>query len=119
MIKEVKGRGNKIELNYEVLDALLQHKITKKFCADYFGVSEDTIERRLREDFEMTFKEYHALKLENTSYKLQQQAIQMALEGNAVMMIFCLKNLAGWSDKQESVEQSNIKIDLSYAKESE
>lgn len=119
MIKEVKGRSSKIELNYEVLDALLQHKITKRFCADYFGVSEDTIERRLKEDFKMTFKEYHALKMENTSYKLQQQAIQMALDGNAVMMIFCLKNLAGWSDKHESTEQSTVKIDLAYKKESE
>jgi len=100
MAKVVKD--GKININYEVLDALLQHKITKKFCAEYLGVSEDTLERRLREDFDMTFKEYHALKLQNTSYKLQQQAIKMALKGNAVMMIFCLKNLSGWSDKSES-----------------
>ena len=40
----------KKELNYDKLDALLQFKTNKKFCSDYLGVSEDTIERRLRED---------------------------------------------------------------------
>lgn len=110
MTKE--NKGGKIKVNYEVLDALLQHKITKKFCADYIGISEDTLERRLREDFDMTFKEYHALKMENTSYKLQQQAIKMALKGNAVMMIFCLKNLAGWKDKAEEESSDSVKVTI-------
>ena len=90
--------GAKIDLNYAVLDALLQFKTTKKFCADYMGVSERTIDNKLKKDHKMTFTEYHALKLDRTAYKLQQKAIDMALSGNTAMMIFSLKNLAGWSD---------------------
>lgn len=89
----------KKKLNYDALDALLQFKTTKKFCSDYLGISEDTIERRLREDKDMTFTQYHELKMGRTGIKLQQKAIEQALSGNATLMIFALKNLAGWSDK--------------------
>lgn len=89
----------KIEVDYKVLDALLQFKVPLYFVADYMKVSRDTIIRRLKEDHDMTFAEYHELRLMRTATKLQQKAIEMALAGNATMMIFSLKNLAGWSDK--------------------
>ena len=96
----------KKELNYDALDALLQFKTTKKFCADYLKVSEDTIERRLREEHDMTFKQYHELKMGRTAVKLQQEAINQALKGNTTMLIFALKNMANWAEKQEI--QNNI-----------
>ncbi len=88
------------------LNALLQFKVSLAFCADYLKVSRDTIIRRIKEEYGMTFAEYHKLKMENTATKLQQKAIEMALNGNNTMMIFCLKNLANWADKQEI--QNNI-----------
>lgn len=91
----------RIEINYEVLDALLQFKTTKKFCAHHMGMSEDTLENRLMEDHGMTFTEYHEMKISNISAKLQQKALNMAFNGNTVMMIFALKNLSKWTDKQE------------------
>lgn len=101
----------KKELDYSALDALLQFKVSCDFCADYLGVSRDTIIRRIKEDHGMTFSEYHALKKERTATKLQQKAIESALAGNATLMIFCLKNLAGWSDKHE-VESVNKNIEI-------
>ena len=102
----------KKQLDYSALDALLQFKTTKKFCADYLKISEDTIERRLREDHDMTFKEYHELKMGRTAVKLQQEAINQALKGNTTLMIFCLKNLAKWADKVEEKVISEIKINI-------
>lgn len=49
----------------------------------------------------MTFEEYHESRISRTATKLQQKALEMALNGDRTMLIFCLKNLAGWSDKQE------------------
>ena len=103
----------KIELNYDKLDALLQFKVSCKFCADYLSVSEDTIQRRIKEDHQMTFNEYHGLKMQRTAVKLQQKAIEQALAGNATLMIFSLKNLAGWADKTET-EISSRSFNLSY-----
>lgn len=102
----------KKELNYDALDAMLQFKVNKKFCAEYLEMSEDTLERRLREDKDKTFTEYHQLKMGRTAIKLQQKSIDMAMRGNVTMMIFCLKNLAGWSDKQEVVQTTEIKINI-------
>jgi len=104
--------SKKVEVNYDQLDALLQFKVLKRFCVDYMGVSEDTIDRRLREDFGTNFSEYHSLKMQRTAVKLQQKAIEAALKGNTTLMIFCLKNLAGWSDKNDIIQTTHeIKID--------
>jgi hypothetical protein len=102
----------KKNLDYSALDALLQFKVSCNFCADYLGVSRDTIVRRIKEDHGLTFSEYHQLKKERTATKLQQKAIELALKGNSTMMIFCLKNLAGWSDKQEIEQTSKVEITI-------
>ena len=95
----------KKELNWSELDALLQFKVPLSFVCDYIGVSRDTVMRRIKEEHDMTFKEYHNLRLQRTATKLQQKAIEMALTGNTTMMIFALKNMAGWSDKMETTSQ--------------
>lgn len=106
--------SKKVKLNYDKLDALLQFKVPLRFVAEYMEVSVDAIQRRLKEEKGMTFEEYAALKLQRTAVKLQQKAIEMALAGNSTMMIFALKNLAGWADKLESEHTvSELKILIS------
>lgn len=104
----------KTEIDFKELDALLQFRVTCEFVADYLGVSRDTVIRRIREEKDMTFREYHLLKMQRTATKLQQKAIEQALSGNSnSVMIFALKNLAGWTDKNEveNVTKLEIKID--------
>ena len=91
----------KVDVDYKVLDALCQFRVRKDFVCDYLGVSLSTLEKRLNEDFGMTFTEYNELKMQRTGLKLQQKAIDLALGGNVTMLIFSLKNIAGWSDKVE------------------
>ncbi len=112
----------KTEIDFKVLDALLQFKVSLRFCADYMGVSIDAIRRRIKEKYDMTFSEYHQLKMEGTATKLQQKAIEMALNGNTTMMIFSLKNLAQWSDKVHQVvgpDDTVKKFKISYQLEKE
>lgn len=99
-----KTHGSFIEVNFKELDALLQFKVSKSFVADYLGVSEDTIDRRIKEKFNMTFTQYKALRSGTMSIKLQQKAIQMAVAGDKTMLKFALKNMSGWT---ESVEEKN------------
>lgn len=101
----------KVNIDWKTLDALLQFKVTLKFCAEYLGVSIDSIQRRCKEEKLMTFEEYHQSKLARTATKLQQKAIEMALGGDRTMLIFCLKNLAGWADKVESI---NANSEITY-----
>lgn len=103
----------KTEIDWNALDALLQFKVTCEFCADYLNVSRDAIIRRIREEKDMTFREYHLLKMQRTATKLQQKAIEQALSGNCnSVMIFALKNLAGWTDKNEIETTAKIEIKI-------
>lgn len=104
----------RVKVNYDQLDALLQFKVTKAFCADYLGVSEDTIDRRIKEDHGMTFSQYHELKIERTALKLQKKIIEMGLGGNVASLIFALKNLAKWQDKVDVDIDATKSFALAY-----
>lgn len=105
----------KINLDWKVLDTLLQFKVTLKFVAFEMGVSENTIQRNIKDVKGMTFEEYHKLKLNRTGVKLQQKAIEMAIAGDRTMLIFCLKNLSGWADKiDQEIDVAGMKLTLNY-----
>ncbi len=97
------GRPKK-EFDWPKLNAILQYSATKADCADVMEVSEDTIERRIKKEYGLTFAAYRTKKMGKVRIMLVQKAIEQAKSGNATMMIFCLKNLCGWADKQEVIE---------------
>jgi hypothetical protein len=99
---KVRGRPTKdIELNK--IASLLQFTPSLSDTADWFGVSEDTISRRVKEETGLTFAEFREKKRGQIRIKLNQKAVEMALAGDRTLLIFCLKNYCGWSD--------NVKIE--------
>lgn len=100
------GRPRK-ELDWSKLDAVLQYGASLKDCAAIMDCSEDTVEKRIKEKHGILFTEYRSKRMTGVKYTLIQKAIDMAKNGNVTMMIFALKNLCGWSDKQE-VDQTTI-----------
>lgn len=95
------------------LQKFLQLKPTKKAVADFFECSEKHIERVIKKEYGKTFFEFRDQQMDKTRHALVQKALSesLATRANTTMLIFCLKNLAGWSDKYEassSVEISNI-----------
>lgn len=80
------------------LKELMRYRPTLSDCAAWFNCSEDTIERRIKELEHLNFAEFRAKYLGRTKLTLIQRAMSMALEGDKVMLKFCLKNLAGWSE---------------------
>lgn len=111
--------GNEIDFDWQKLDAYLELGSTKKLCSHLMKCSEDTIERRIKDSFNMTFKEYRNEKVAITGLKLQQKCIMMGLEGKIVPLLFALKNISGWADKHEInhglTEESEKVIRLAYA----
>lgn len=105
------GKGRpKIDLNYTLMDELLQFKVSKAYLARRMRISEDTIEKRLREDWGMTFTQYSEYIFEDVKISLQKTALKMAIDDNVPsMVIFALKNHCGWKDK---VENENINSEL-------
>ena len=103
----------KVELNWTKLDSYLSFKASKKACALLLEVSEDTIERRIKEDHDCTFKEYAEKCLIPVQLKLVNKIISKALDGDNTCLIFALKNYCGWSDKQEStVKTESGKLEI-------
>lgn len=104
-----------IQIDYSALNAMLQFKVKKNYVCEYLKISEDTLDRRLKKDHNMTFTDYHNLKLQRTGHMLQRMAIEMATIGkNTAMMIFCLKNIANWCDDPIDSESLNRSISITY-----
>jgi hypothetical protein len=66
-------------------------------------VHQDTLLRRIKKKHGLTFAEYRDKKMACVRRTLVQKAIDLALSGDRALLIFCLKNYCGWSDKQDIV----------------
>ena len=108
----------KIEIDWKLLDAILQYGATLKDCANMCNCSEDTIERRIKKEKGDTFAAYRTKRMTGVKFTLIQKAIEMAKNGDRTMLIFSLKNLAGWADKIDNKlsGETSIKIDIDDAK---
>lgn len=91
----------KIQIDSKQLDALLGIRAPRAYVAERFGCSEDTIERYIQREHGVGFAAYREKRLDGTRLTLTQKMISLALGGNVTALIFCMKNLCGWSDKQE------------------
>ena len=111
-----KVMGRPVIFNDEKLEQLEKYMIMGpklKNTAWFFRCSETTIEDTIRKHYDLTFREFREQRAEPIRDSLQKKAYQMAMQGNATMLIFALKNRCGWSDKQEvnsTVNTPNINI---------
>ena len=101
--KVAKKSGPKLlDFDWKLLDSILQYHANKRDAAELLGVSEDTIDRRIKAEHGKSFLQYRETKLGRVRIQLIQTAIEQAKTGkNPAVLIFCLKNLCKWSDKQE------------------
>ena len=114
----------KTELNWDVIDSVLSvsgslNQVRYALESKGIVVTNRTIQRHIKDEHDQTFEEYREYRLGGTKIKLQQKAIKMGLGGHPTMLIFCLKNLCGWTDKQEIQGNQEIKLNYKLDKESE
>jgi len=102
----------KCPFSWEKLDGLLAYKSSLVVCADILETTDTTIKNHIKRRYDMTFTEYAEKKLSRTKVKLVQKAIEMATSGNTAMMIFCLKNINKWSDRQDIEIDGTIKTNV-------
>ena len=105
----------RLKFDWDKFDSILQFKPTKEVCSDIMGVSEDVIERRIKEKFECTFMEYRTRKMGPMKIRIAQKVIQMALQGNVPCLIYASKVFLGWSDKpneENHQEVANVVLNI-------
>lgn len=104
-----------IEIDIGQIAALMRFNPTLKDAAAFFKCSESTIARRIREECGgLTFDQFREQNMVQTRMTLIQKALNKAYAGDNVMLIFCLKNLCGWSDKVEQKLVEDKPFTLSY-----
>lgn len=103
----------KIDIDKRKLELYLRLKPMVEDAAVFFKCDKRTIERFIRDEYNLSFKELRDQQMNHTRYALVQKAINMAMSGNTVLMIFCLKNLCGWSDNSSNSESAPIQLNYS------
>lgn len=108
------GRPKK-ELDWKVLDSILQFGANLIDCSDILNLSEDTIQKRIRDQFDLTFTEYRHRKMSKMRMKLLQKQFDVAMKGSTALLIWLGKQYLGQSEKIEqttemAINPTNIRI---------
>ena len=74
--------------------------------ADKLGISYDTLTRHYKDEFDTDFAEFRRQKKSEGTEALLGKAYEMAMKGDKALMIFLLKNRAGYKDQPEHQEES-------------
>lgn len=97
--KKKAGRPRK-EIDFDNLENLCKIQCTLAEVAGFFGLSEDTVKRRVREHYNLTFEEAFRIYSAPGRISLRRWQFRMA-ENNPTMAIWLGKNYLGQSDKVE------------------
>lgn len=101
----------KVQIDLEKLAAFMRMKPTLADTAAFFECSVDSVERFIKTHTKLKFAEFREQKMVHTRMSLVRTAIRKAEGGDNVMLIFCLKNLCGWRDRQpDEVGQVNVNV---------
>jgi len=101
----------KLNIDWKLLDGFCQMQCTLWEIACYFNCSEDTIERRVKDEKGVTFAEYFGKRRIAGLMSLRRNLFKMS-EKNVIAAIFLSKNYLGMVDKQEMKHSGNISRNL-------
>lgn len=105
------GRPKK-RIDFKDVDKLCSLQCTAEEIASFLEVSVDTLERRIREKFDLTFAEYFSLKNGAGKISLRRRQWQAAESGNVAMLIWLGKQYLGQSDKSEHTHDGSMGVKL-------
>lgn len=109
------GRPEK-SIDLAELTKIMSFYPTLDEVASWFLCSSDTVERRVKEEWNLTFKEFREKCAGKTRLLLKRKAISKALEeDNEKMLIYCLRTMTELDDRKEKVvEPDQGMLRLSY-----
>lgn len=105
---------NPIAIDWVEFDKLCQLQCTLQEIAGWFCCSEDTIERRVKESHQMTFKEYFNMKSSGGRISIRRKQYEVALMGDNKMLIHLGRTYLGQIEKKDIISSDGT---MSPAKE--
>lgn len=109
-MKKPKNKGGRPKelVDMDKLATFMRFRPTQQDCADFFGVSVNTIDRRIKEATGETYLEFRNRNFVKTRFNLINNALLRA-EKSDTLLVFCLKNFCGWRDKIEQETTVSVK----------
>ena len=102
-------RGPKIiEINWVDFDKLCHMQAPLSEIASWFDCSEDTIERRVKEEHGMKFADYYAQKRGKGKVALRRKQFDVAMSGDKTMLIWRGKQYLGQQDQVHIEEEIEL-----------
>lgn len=95
------------ELDFNTLAKLCEVHCTAFECAYFFEISIDTLDRRIKEEYDISFAEYKAQKETIGKTQLRRKQFDIAMKGNVPLLIFLGKNMLDQKDKTTTEAQIN------------
>jgi hypothetical protein len=93
-------------IDKDELEKLMKLYPTVREAADWFGVSDSSLERFVKANFDMSFDALRDKSFVKTRIAIKRAQIDKALKGDNVMLIWCGKQYLGQRDVQ-AVQLSN------------
>ncbi len=111
MTKAEKNKGSRprIEIDMDQLTQMVRIQCTAQECASVLGVSEDTIDRRLKEKNEVGFAEFYKKHANEGKASLRRLQWKAAEAGSIPMLIWLGKQTLGQRDKHNYDGEVQIK----------
>jgi AraC-like DNA-binding protein len=101
-----KGGRPKISVDFETIDKLMAIQCTGEEIASVLNVSYDTLEKRIKEEYGLSFTEYFSQKSGVGRASLRRRQFQLAESGNPTMLV--------WLGKQWLNQKDRSEIDTNY-----
>ena len=104
-------------IDFNIVDTALYYGATLgqvQYLLERAGskISTKTISRHVQEEKGMTFTEYREHMHGGAKLKLQQKQFEIAMKGNASLLIWLGKQWLGQSDKQEEKHTGTVNITI-------
>lgn len=90
----------KIEIDFDMVKKLCAIQCTGQEIADVLDVSYDTLERRVKEVYQISFADYIKKHSANGKMSLRRKQHEVAMNGNTTMLVWLGKQYLGQTDKQ-------------------
>ena len=90
----------KIEIDFDMVKKLCAIQCTGQEIADVLDVSYDTLERRVKEVYRISFADYIKKHSANGKMSLRRKQHEVAMSGNTTMLVWLGKQYLGQTDKQ-------------------
>ena len=94
----------RLEIDWDEVEKLCALHCTAEEIANFINVSTDTLSRRIKEQYNMSFIDYYSKYSHRGNVSLRRKQMELAMSGDRVMLIFLGKNYLGQSDNPDKVE---------------